>query len=355
MGLTDVPLNKTYFKGVLIFAPILFYPPFFFDQVVLPQLRIGYFLLSTIYLFFSNRFYSKTDGYVLLGLCIYNLIMLNNGMINYDELSTILNYDLTFLFAWGLFRYFRRSNYRLRISMDLYVGFFYFIVISTILSFIFLQLFGEYDIFKIKSDEYVFYVTPFGVLFEKSFGLFQVYRGCFYFNEPIYAGAFYAANIVLVAPLINDRARLFIIANLLGGFLSMSMTFYFLLILLFMGVKLQSSSSKFLFILFLCVGVVASFGFDMLSYSSFDDRFSRYEIFSEIIKRSDDLQLLFGHGVIKNFTLDRGLSSGLLLSLVEAGVVGTFLVLVLYLKLSPNFASFIFLVVFVCLFPCLCW
>ena len=331
-----------YLKAAVMFLPIIFYSPFFFSLSVYPPLRIGTFFLLSIYLFFSTKRYSKSDAAVFGVLMTLTILMVLSNSSGQLGLITIGNYSLNIFFGWGLYRYLATNRRRQEIVLGLYVRFFFFVCICSILSEIYLVLLGEFDLFGIKSDVYSHLVTPFGVLFVKDFGSINVYRSFFYFNEPVFVGLFYAANIIIIAPLLNDKASFFVRTNLLGGLISMSMTFYVVLFALYMTKKFKSFLNIIgVLIVTFCISFFIQ-KMNIAEYSSSDDRIDRFNLFFNAMDVANTAQLWFGHGVLFDTGFDKAFNSGFTLSIYETGLIGAALQIILLFKLSPSFITFIF-------------
>lgn len=338
-------LNVTkveYLKSAVMFLPIILYTPFFFSQWAYPSVRIGSFFLLSTYLFFSTNRYSKNDVYVFCTLISLTILTVLRNQLDLLGLISIGNYCLTIFFGWGLYRYLATSRRRVEVLIGLYVRFFFLVVICSILSVLYFVTLGEFDLFGFKSDIAEHLVTPFGVLFGKHFGFIEVYRSFFYFNEPVFVGLFYAANIVIIGPLLKDKAIFFIRTNLLGGLISMSMTFYVVLFVLYMVKKIKSFFGLItvLIVTFCFWYIIQIMG--ILSFSSFDDRVERFNLFFAAMSAANTVQLYFGHGVVSQTGFDKAFNSGLTLSIYETGLVGTALQMILLFKLSPSFIIFIF-------------
>jgi len=343
----DIKINITqmnYLKAGMIFWPVIAYTPFFFTQWVSPPIRIGCFALLSIYLFFSSKRYSKDDvGVLCLLILLATLLMLGNSS-GMQDLIKSGNYCLTIFFGWGLSRHLKLSRDRLPILLGLYVKFFYLILIFSLLSLIYFFTLGELDLFGFKSDVFAHLVTPFGILFKRSVGDFVVYRSFFYFNEGAHLAIFYAVNIVVVAPLLKDKTVSFKRANLLGGILTMSMTFYVVLFVLYGTKKMLSISgaiSVFIGTIFLIYLIQI---FDVTSYLSTDDRIERFVIFFNLMAEANATQLLFGHGVsfFQTLGFDKAFNSGFTLSIYETGFVGLAIQMIILFRLSPHFILFVF-------------
>jgi hypothetical protein len=292
------------------------------------------FLCISIYLFFSTFRYTKNDLLILLLFCLLTMLYVTRNTAGLSGLTTIGNYLLTIFFAWGLYRHIARRKWVAFNLLELYSYFFYFVTICSIFSIFFFLIFGELDLIGLKSDIYQHLVTPFGVLFRKEFGPFTVYRACFYFVEPVHIAVYYAANIVIVAPLLKERQALFAKANLVGGVLTFSMTFFIVLVVLYGWVKSKSILS-FLSVLlmsgFLALLVQIA---DVASYSSGLDRFQRFYNFYIAMDSANLGQLLFGYGVAHNAGFQQAFNSGLTLSIYQAGLIGMIIEFAILYRLS---------------------
>ena len=330
-----------YLKAAVIFLPVFFYTPFFFNQVVHPVLRIGGFAILSSYLFFSSKRYSTKDGYIFLLLILLFVLMLFRNSSGTQGLFTLGNYCLTLFFGWGLYRHLTLRRARSPILLGLYVRFFYVVAVCSMLSLLFLIFFGEVDLFGLKTEMRQHLVTPFGAHFGRKVGSFSVYRSFFYFVEGAHLGIFYAANIIIVAPLLGANAKPFKRINILGGFLTMSMTFYAVLIVLY-GYRKAGSLYGFIFAVMGAVFLIyLGYIIDVVSYSSSDDRTERFLLFFLAMGDANIVQLLFGHGVSYETGFAKAFNSGLSLSIYETGFVGTVLQISILYILSPSFIIFI--------------
>ena len=331
-----------YLKAAMIFWPVIAYAPFFFTQWVNPALRIGCFLLLSIYLFFSSKRYSKKDVFLFCLLLMLSVLLVSSNTLGQQGLFSIGNYCLTLFFGWGLYRCLTLSRARIPILLGLYVKFFYLIAICSLLSLIYLLTIGELDLFGFKHHKNTQLVTPFGVHFKRQVGPVMVYRSFFYFVEAAHLGIFYAANIIIVAPLLKHKAASFKKINFLGGLLSMSMTFYVVLLVLY-GWKKVNSIFSFIAVLLGAV-LLVSVGqiIDVVSNSSSDDRIERFLIFFIVMADANISQFLFGHGVFFKTGFEKAFNSGFTLSIYETGIIGTALQMIILYILSKSFILIIF-------------
>ncbi len=332
------------FKAAILFLPIIFYDPFFLDQLVYRPLRVGCFVLLTTYLFFSTTRFTKYEAIFFLALTLFGALVVLRNSSDISGLITIGNYILTFLFAWGLYRYLDGGRRRSQILIELYVAFFYIIVTCSLLSILYIEALGELDLFGFKSDIYGHLVTPFGVLFRKEIGSITFYRSCFYFVEPQFVGIFYAANVVFVAPLLKEKARFFILTNFVGAFITMSFSFYVLAFLLYVRKKIKSALG-IIAILMSVIGIMYFIEImnSVLQLSS-DDRVERIYLFFSAMDVANIAQLWMGHGVAAETGFYKGFSSGLALSIYETGFIGIALQMIMLFKLTQNYQIFIFFI-----------
>ena len=342
-----IKINRTQadqLKAAMIFWPIIAYTPFFFEGWVHPYLRIGCFSLLSLYLFFSYTRYSKDDASVLCLLILLATLLVLGDSSGMQGLIKSGNYCLTILFGWGLSRHLKLSRDRLPILLGLYVQFFYLISIFSLLSLIYFLTLGEFDLFGFKSDVAAHLVTPFGVLFKRPVGDFAVYRSFFYFVEGAHLALFYAVNIIVVAPLLKDKTVSFKRVNLLGGILTMSMTFYVVLFVLYGSKKISSISGAIAIFVGTILFMYLIQIFDVASFSSADDRTERFILFFILMAEANVTQLLFGHGVSFFETLGfaKTFNSGFTLSIYETGFVGLAMQMIILFRLSPYFILFIF-------------
>ena len=267
-----------------------------------------------------------------------------------EAIFSIGNYALTIFFGWALYRYAIGSETRLRILLDVYVKFFYVIVIFSLLSLFFLLTLGELDLFGFKQPTKQHLVTPFGVHFKRVFGPITFYRSFFYFSEAVHVGGFYAANIIIVAPLLKAKAKAFKQINVLGGLLSLSVTFYIVLFVLYALKRIKSIYSFILILIFaLCLLFLIQV-VDAASYASGTDRIDRFFMFFLAMSQADNMQWLLGHGVASQIAFESlrrpgvwiAFNSGFTLSIYETGLIGTALQLLILFLFKPHFIIFVF-------------
>jgi hypothetical protein len=319
-------ITKKKLLATFLFLPIVFYQPFIFNIIIYAPLRIALYIQLTVYLFYKSKYKSidlqDARFFFVIALCL--IIMLINSPNSAASLFTVGNYTLVILFTWGLCRHLKYNTDKIDILVSLYCKFFYFNVLLAIASIVYYLVVGEYDLFEIKSEQYQNIFTPFGLLFVKFFMSVKVVRACSYFVEPVHAGIFYAANICILAPRLRNRSKYFAAVNGLGGILTFSVSFYLLLSVLYVIRKFNVAGVGIIFsVAALLFGSVSTLILDSLVVTSFSDRLERAALFNDILVSANYVALLFGHGVGVDLGMSKGVSSGLLLSILEIGIVGT--------------------------------
>lgn len=331
-------------KNIFIFLPVIMYLPFFFSEEVNPVIRIGYFFIISLYLFISNRKFYK-DDLIIAVLFILLILIFYLSSSDMEGLISAGNYCLTIFFGWALHRYLQASDQRKYSMLNFYVGFFYLVAIFSALSLIYFLLLGEFDLFGFKHEIRTHLVTPFGVLFKRYiFEGFYLYRSHFYFVEGAHASIFYAANIVIVAPLLKLGSSRFTKVNFLGGLLTFSMTFYAVLFILYGFKKTKSILSFFGVVLLTLIIFILLQSIDILSYSSSDDRTERFLIFFISMDIASISQILVGHGIGFNYGFEKAFNSGFTLSIYETGIIGTTIQLVILYMLTRSSIILVFFI-----------
>lgn len=339
-------IKVDYLKMSVMFLPIIFYNPFVFVQLIYRPIRVGFFLLLCICLFFRSTRYSKNDVRIFVAMLFLSIVMLFTNSFGTHGLISIGNIVLTLFFGWSLSRYLKSSTRLAEVSIGIYVFFFFLIPIFSVLNILYLSLFGELAWFDFDFW-HPMKVTLFGLALEKDFVFTKVFRSFFYFDEPVYLAIFYAANIILVGPYLKKKSTLFIIANLVGGFFTYSYTFYFILLGLYIYKRKNSPVLYFiLLILLFCHYFVGFFEIESLFLrSSADDRLFRFKEFFLAMDAANTAQAFFGHGILASNTgFSKGFSSGLAISIYELGYIGTALQMIILFTLRPSFMIFILII-----------
>lgn len=311
------------FVDVVTFIPVLLYPPLLFVNEISPLVRIGSFVLLTLYLLLAIKQFSKvnkTTFPIFLVFCISTLIL------NFEELTqlkTAGNMILTVIFGYALSRAVARNNGLKEKLVKLYLIFFTLVPIGALMSLIFFLIFGTSNIYHIQEYEgYLYLHTPFGVMLDRDIFGFHVYRCFSFFIEPVYLGLFCAVNVFLIAPNMTKGKSVFFVSNLIGGFLTFSFLFYVLGGVLYF-VKRVAGPSSILFRFILMVG--AAWGVLALEFfadSSLGVRFNVVQMFMDDMAQANFFQFMFGQGFPSSLETDsHHYNAGILTSIFEIGIV----------------------------------
>lgn len=308
----------------LIFVPILFYPPLVFVTIISRPMRVGLFALLTAYLLsISKRFEIKDFSILILMGGVLSISLIAN-LGNFSGLVTSGSLMLTLVFAYALGRATDSNNYIKEKLINFYINFFILVASSSLISIVFLMTIGEMDVFNVNFGEREsgYFYTPFGVLQYKQILGFDFYRSMFFFREPAFISLFYAANIVLVAPNINEKQKFFLVCNIVGGCLTFSYFFIVLSALLLMA-KYISISFKSGIIFVLMLSLLSLFATDFFSSSSLDNRIYRLELFLWVMETVEFTKIMFGSGFITEPVGDQSFAAGIAQLIYEIGVVGS--------------------------------
>lgn len=316
--------KKLILVSELIFVPILFYPPLVFVTIISRPLRVGLFILLTAYLLSISKRFETKDFIILIfmgGVLSISLIS-NHG--NLSGLVTSGSLMLTLVFAYALGRAAESNNYIKEKLINFYINFFVLVALSSLISIIFFMIFGEKNVFNIDfgEKESGYFFTPFGILQFKEIFSFDFYRSMFFFREPAFISLFYAANIFLVAPNINEKSKLFLVCNIVGGCLTFSY-YFFLLSALLLFAKYISTSFKSVFVLLLFFCLLSMFRADFFSSSSLYNRIYRLELFLWVMETVEFSKIMFGSGFITEPVGDQNFAAGITQLIYEIGIVGS--------------------------------
>ena len=308
----------------LIFTPVLLYPPLCLTYNVSDSLRIGLFVLLISYLFLATRSISRIDMTIAALFLFLTVSVWYTNYAYMDGLRTAGSTMLTLAFAWSMRRAVNKNERVKNALVKFYTNFFILIPTFSVLSIIYLYIFGELNLFNLDGGEHGTYIfTPFGILLSKDFaGIFEVYRSFSYFLEPVLLAVFYVANIFLVAPHLKSKSRLFLISNVIGGILTFSYLFFVLSFLIIFLNKVRAISMRSgIYILLFAICVQFFLQIDIFASSSLSDRVERMNYFLEAMGASDIYQFMLGHGFVQDTGFDRGFSGGLFTTIYEVGVV----------------------------------
>lgn len=338
-------------KLPLIFLPVLLYPPIMIIGQISSSIRISLFILLTISLFLKIKYISKKDMQVFF---LFLALSISNLIVNYASLESLRTAGstlLTLAFAWALSRS-ANSNKRIKENLvKFYINLFILIPIFSLLSVIFLFIFGELNLFNFNVGEHTTYLfTPFGAILTKDFaGIAVGYRSFFFFDEPVYLALFCAANIFLVAPSLKEESNIFLIANVLAGILTFSYLFIVLSIVLFFTKRMRTLSIKGGLYFLLLIGLIMIFSqVELFSSSSLGERLYRISLFFTAMEDANLFQFVFGRGFLQDTGFDRGFSAGLFTTIYEMGILGLVSIL-FFVKIWSDKKDYIFLLFLVSL------
>lgn len=337
---------RRYAAMPLFLIPILFYPPFLFTPQIASSLRIGSFILLIGYLLLATKRFHKQDLFVFFIICFLFISTAIKNSGNVDALLTVGNMMLTLVFAYVLSRAVEMNEHVKKNIIKIYIKFFTWVPICTFLSLVFFLTIGEFNLFNIPySQGYNYHYTPFGVLIDKSFFGFHAYRSFFFFIEPVYLALFYAANVFLVTPYVNEKNRFFLVVNIVGGVLTFSYLFFVLSALFFLIKTTNRSSNILRLFLSVCL-IIAVPVFDFFADSSLSRRAELMDIFFEAMNDANVYQFMFGRGFDTQTELAPHFSAGLLSAIYEVGVINL-AVITIFLSILSHRNVQVFILYFV--------
>ena len=181
---------------------------------------------------------------------------------------------------------------------------------------------------------YNYNASPLGLTISKYLLGVNFSRSFFFFIEPVYHAFFCLINVLVIGKHLPRYSKLFIKLNILAGILTASYLFF----VCFLVVKIFQMKRLFKIFLIVFLALLLSFNLNIIenffSSSSFDDRSLRIQIALEIISKADPNKIIFGSGFLFDHGFNRGISSGLFSSIVESGLIGFIIPLVLGLIFS---------------------
>lgn len=308
----------------------LLYPPFVFFQFVNEVMRIVLLAIILISLFVYHLISSykikklSTIGILWIFLLIHLIASINT---NFGEgLRTAIGYSMILIFAMTLHSVLQseRKDVFFTNVFKIYVKVFFLIPIFCCINFIlnFISPSVNFLTGSFSQFVYTYQASPFGLSIPRSILGINFTRNFFFFIEPVYLAIFYLINIFIVGKSIEKHSRLFIIVNLIGGFLTASYLFFLGFFLIKFLRFRPMAKTLFAFILGLMIFFFSSWFIDFFMESSYADRLLRVEIGMEILENFDIQRVLVGVGYIFDFGFDRGVSSGILSSFIEGGLIG---------------------------------
>jgi len=319
-------MSKFYFYG-WPFLIVLAYPPLIFTDKLSDALRITFFFLLTLYLFFSKKILLRRHM-VSLSLLII-LIGVQLIQIDLENQLDVLNAGslfMTLAFAIALDRA-STNNVLSVVLAKFYIYLFTLIPILMIFAIGFYFIFGAINLFNLNIgavDSNIFIHTPFGVLLPK-FTDSGFLRSTNFFHEPVFLAFFLAINTFLPVNGSGFCARNFNKLNLVGGILTLSFLYGVIVItILWWRTGLQFRLlgniiiAGFIFILLLLL-----LNYQVLDMmSSLSDRLARVSIYFSLYPMLSSSEIWLGASFNADTGFDKALSAGAFALLYKLGIVG---------------------------------
>jgi hypothetical protein len=352
-------LNK-YFL-IFTFLILLIFPPFVFVNLIPSIFRSILFFIFLCILIIKEfsilkiKFSEVLSRYWthFLFLFIYLIIIIIRSFIfNFDFLISF-GYYLIFLSA-TLFHIiiFHSEKKIVKKFIKYYIFFFKIICIFIILNFL-CNLFFSINIGFLSTlfsnENYEYNVSIFGISINKFFGPINVSRNFFYFIEPVFASIFFIFNIFFISECLNTKEKNhFLMINLIAGILTFSFLFFVLLILVFFLKSISKFKIKQIFLGVPIALLLAFLIFSIFDSSSILERSIRFQAAFEEISTMKFIDYIFGFGYLKEYSLDRGFSAGILNLLLEGGAI--IYLIFLYFLFSLSNSRLLFFICFISLF-----
>jgi hypothetical protein len=339
--------------SVLLIILALISPPFVFSELKIFGKEIrGIIGLTIIILLYLER--TKFTVSELLIFFILGFVLILEYLSQRSSLNNILAAYAVIFVAYSLFRVLKTNKLSGIIFLQTWMRFSLIISLFAIISF-FINQFTDISVFFENSSlfgssfnpSYDYKISIFGFTVFKKFSLMGVERVSSFFNEPQYAGMFFAFNFLIASKNSELFSKKYYITSLLAGLLTFSITFY-LAFIIYLILNLEARKIKiiffysflFLLIIFYSLDVNLNIPDLQLSQTSFLDRMQRNLYALEVVKDATFSKVLFGHGINTyqdyntNDDLRRGLSSGLLYLLFEFGILISLFILIMFISFS---------------------
>lgn len=331
-------------------------PPFVFAELKFfgKEIRGLIGLTVIILLFLENTKFKISE---LLILFLLGFIIVIEFLSQRSDLNNVLSAYAVIFVAFSIFRILKTNKLSGRTFLRIWMRFSLIISIFAIISFFAHQFTDLSDIFENAIEAYFnpkydYKTSIFGFTVFKKFSFGGVERVSGFFNEPQYAGLFFALNILIISKNSKLFTKKYYISSVLAGLLTFSITFY-LAFITYLILALEARKLRIMFfcfllflillIIFYLINVNFSF-FDLsLSQTSFQDRMERNLNALSVVNDASFSNKLFGHGVNTFQAINpdeggraggRGLSSGLLYLLFEFGILISIFILALFMSFS---------------------
>jgi hypothetical protein len=345
---------KKFLIVLVIVLPALLYPPFISVSYISAETRVFFILFSLLIILASKIILTPALIFALLIFALHILVATVMTGFSLEGIRRSLGYAVTLVFLFGSAIYFSTLASRYERLKSYYVSIVNLSVISSAFAIAYFYTLGQFNIFGVSHEVYPYMVTPFGILLEKNILGTTVVRSFFYFIEPSYAGVFYAINIIVVAPLLGDRSRIFRVVNVVGGALTFSLTFWVIVLLLPLFLKVKADLKTLVLFLVLVIALQqAGYNIDQFyADTSAGGRSSRLDNFESLFFSADWNKIWFGHGFIHATGFETAFSAGLLDSLHQTGIFGTVTLIIVFLIVFKSYQNVIvFLIISLAISP----
>ena len=323
----------TFVPKLLAFFALLIailYPPFVFFQFVNEVMRIVLFAVILLSLFIYHLISSykvkslSTIGILWLFLIVYFIAAINTNLG--EGMRAAIGYSMILAFAMTFYSILQseRKDLFFTAAFNIYVKLFFVIPIFCCINFALNLITPSVNFLTGSFSQFVYnyQASPFGLSIPRSILGINFTRNFFFYIEPVYLAIFYLINIFIIGKSVKKHSRLFIIINIIGGFLTASYLFFLgYLIVKFLTLR-PLVKTLVIFIAGLLLLVASSWFNDFFMESSYADRLLRVEIAMEILGNFDVERLFIGTGYLVDTGFDRGVSSGILTSFIEGGMIG---------------------------------
>jgi hypothetical protein len=336
----------------------LLFPPLTFYQLINDTFRIVIFAIILISLFSIqlSRAYLKNKMPKIASLWLFLPLYISASLyVNGQQgFRSALGYSMILLFALSIFSIINSQSYKEFTDhfLKLYTGLFFIIPVFCIIN-VFINVFiPSLNIFSayFSDKDYQYLGSPFGLVLVKPIMGITIYRSFFFFIEPVYLSLFYLINVFVIKNHVKRFNRSFTMLNIVGGIVTFSYLFFvgYIILKIFKLPNLKKVVSLIVFGLIIFVfqdAILTNF----MDSSSSDDRLFRIQGALGFLEKADITKILFGLGFLYDIGLDRGISAGLLSTVIENGILGlAFLLFVIILFAQKNLT--IIIVIFLGLF-----
>ncbi len=350
--------------SIALMAFVAIYPPFLATTFETEYKTIR-LLFEGFILFSLSVYLSKRDAEVFVILLVVGFLYMMNWGISTEKIENVLSHFNKFVFLLLIISALRRRNDLALLARNIWIVFWGYCSIAGMIGFVLMTTSVVNPTLIVGTEEgwgrYFYYNYPFiGNFTLRSTDLFYVPRYTGFLFESGMLSFFFGFNMVAAKHLVPDvkKCRLFFRANMIAGLLTVSFAFIIFLALFFIlrtRMVARVVSNKAILIAGIIVLLIITIStisipdntYELLPYSSTDDRLWRYALSIEFLKAQSLGALVFGVGLFPfHEAIGGGASAGLIDVLASRGVIllGVWLY-VLYMKSKhvPGLFAFILL------------